>query len=72
MQTYEDRTGGRMLAIAHNGNLSNGFMFPMIETMTGRPVDRAYAEQRIRWEPLYESTQIKGDCETHSFLSPND
>ena len=72
MGTYEDRTGGRLLAIAHNGNLSNGFMFPMVETMTGRPVDRTYAEQRIKWEPLYEATQIKGDGETHPFLSPND
>jgi hypothetical protein len=47
-------------------------MFPMVETMTGRPVDRTYAEQRIRWEPLYEVTQIKGDGETHSLLSPDD
>jgi len=72
MQTYEDRTGGRMLAIAHNGNLSNGFMFPIVETYTGRDVDRSYAETRIRWEPLYEATQIKGDGETHPYLSPND
>ncbi len=72
MQTYEDKTGGRMLAIAHNGNLSNGAMFPLIETKFGRPVDVTYAEQRIRWEPLYEATQIKGDGETHPFLSPND
>ena len=72
MQAYEDRTGGRLLAIAHNGNLSNGFMFPMVESMTGRPIDRTYAETRIRWEPLYEATQIKGDGETHPFLSPND
>jgi len=72
MQTYEDKTGGRLLAIAHNGNMSNGFMFPMVESMTGRPIDRTYAETRIRWEPLYEATQIKGDGETHPFLSPND
>ena len=72
MQSYEDRTGGRLLAIAHNGNMSNGFMFPNVESRTGRPIDRAYAETRIRWEPLYEATQIKGDGETHPFLSPND
>jgi len=72
MQTYEDRTGGRLLAIAHNGNMSNGFMFPTRETYAGRRVDREYAEARIRWEPLYEATQIKGDGETHPFLSPND
>ena len=72
MQSYEDRTGGRLLSIAHNGNLSNGIMFPIIESFTGRRVDRTYAETRARWEPLYEVTQIKGDGETHPFLSPND
>ena len=72
MQNYEDRTGGRLLAIAHNGNLSNGIMFPIIESFTGRRVDRTYVETRARWEPLYEVTQIKGDGETHPFLSPND
>jgi len=72
MQAYEDKTGGRMLAIAHNGNLSNGIMFPVIESFTGKPVDREYAETRARWESLYEATQIKGDGEAHPFLSPND
>jgi len=72
MQNYQDRTGGRMLAIAHNGNLSNGIMFPMIESFTGKPVDLEYAETRARWEPLYEATQIKGDGETHPLLSPAD
>ncbi len=72
MQAYADKTGGRLLAIAHNGNLSNGIMFPLVESFTGRPVDREYAENRARWEPLYEATQIKGDGETHPFLSKND
>jgi hypothetical protein len=72
MQTYEDKTGGRVLALAHNGNLSNGIMFPMMDTFTGQPFDRAYAITRARWEPLYEVTQIKGDGEAHPFLSPND
>ncbi len=72
MRTYEERTGGQLLAIGHNGNLSNGRMFPSIDTFTGQPFDRAYAETRMRWEPLYEATQIKGDGETHPFLSPND
>jgi len=72
MQTYHDQTGGRMLAIAHNGNLSNGIMFPMVESFTGKPVDLEYAQTRAKWEPLYEATQIKGDGETHPFLSPND
>jgi hypothetical protein len=72
MQTYEDRTGGQILALAHNGNLSNGIMFPMLDTFTGRRFDRAYAETRAKWEPLYEVTQIKGDGEAHPFLSPTD
>jgi hypothetical protein len=72
MAAYEEKTGGSVLAIAHNGNLSNGRMFPIIESFTGKPVDREYAEQRARWERLYEATQIKGDGEAHPFLSPND
>jgi hypothetical protein len=72
LTAYEDKTGGRVLAIAHNGNLSNGRMFPIIESFTGKPIDREYAETRQKWERLYEATQIKGDGETHPFLSPND
>jgi hypothetical protein len=72
MQSYEDKTGGRLLAIAHNGNMSNGNMFPMERTVTGGRVDREYVQTRARWEPLYETTQIKGDGETHPYLSPDD
>jgi hypothetical protein len=72
MDRYEDETGGRVLAIAHNGNLSNGLMFPEINPKTGEPLTRAYVEARNRWEPLYEVTQMKGDGETHPLLSPND
>ena len=72
MAAYEDKTGGDLLAIAHNGNLSNGRMFPIIESFTGKAIDREYAVERARWELLYEATQIKGDGETHPFLSPND
>ncbi len=72
MQNYEEKTGGRVLAIAHNGNLSNGIMFPLVESFTSKPVDLEYAETRAKWEPLYEATQIKGDGETHPYLSPND
>src|SRR5215217_2569518 len=71
MQAYEQKTGGSVLAIAHNGNLSNGLMFPVVEAF-GKTIDRAYAEQRTRWERLYETTQTKGDGEAHPFLSPND
>lgn len=72
MQAYEDKTGGNVLAIAHNGNLSNGRMFPLIESFTGQPLDKEYVETRARREPLYEATQTKGDGETHPLLSPND
>ena len=72
-QAYEDKTGGRVLAIPHNGNLSNGMMFPTeTNPATGKPLSAEYAETRARWEPLYEVTQIKGDGEAHPFLSPND
>jgi len=71
MDAYEERTGGGVLAIAHNGNLSNGTMFPIVEAF-GKAIDREYAEQRAKWERLYEVTQMKGDGETHPFLSPND
>jgi len=71
MATFEEKTGGNVLAIAHNGNLSNGRMFPTIETF-GKPLDRGYAETRAKWERLYETTQTKGDGEAHPFLSPND
>ena len=72
MATYEDKTGGRVLAIPHNGNLSNGLMFDDITLTTKKPIDREYAERRMKWEPLYEVTQMKGDGETHPSLSPND
>ena len=72
MSDYESRTGGNVLAIAHNGNLSNGIMFPVTDSFSGSKFDRTYAETRTKWEPLYEVTQIKGDGETHPFLSPND
>jgi hypothetical protein len=71
MDTYQKKTGGNVLAIAHNGNLSNGRMFPIVEAF-GKKIDREYAETRMKWERLYEATQTKGDGETHPFLSPND
>ncbi|MEY4270859.1 MAG: hypothetical protein RLZZ58_2075 [Pseudomonadota bacterium] len=68
---YEASTGGRALAIPHNGNLSNGLMFAETD-FAGAPVTAAYAAARQRWEPLYEVTQIKGDGETHPALSTRD
>ena len=72
LEKYEEKTGGDVLAIAHNGNLSNGIMFPMIEQSDGKPLDSDWAQRRAKWERLYEATQIKGDGETHPLLSPND
>jgi len=73
MANYEDKTGGRVLAIAHNGNMSNGIMFPYeTNPATGEPLTAGYAEKRARWEPVYEVTQIKGDGEAHPTLSPTD
>ena len=72
MDGYVKQTGGEILAISHNGNLSNGIMFPIVESFTGQKIDLEYAMNRAKWEPLYEATQIKGDGETHPFLSPND
>lgn len=73
LANYESVTGGRVLAIPHNGNISNGWMFPLRDDFDdGAPLDQAYAETRQRWERLYETTQFKGDSETHPFLSPED
>lgn len=71
LENYEKNTGGKVLAIPHNGNLSNGMMFAET-TVSGKAYDKNYVDRRIRWEPLYEATQIKGDGEAHPFLSPND
>ena len=71
MQAYEEKTGGDLLAIPHNGNLANGIMFD-VETLSEKPIDKDYASRRQQWERLYEATQIKGDGEAHPFLSPDD
>lgn len=72
LENYEAKTGGSALALAHNGNLSNGIMFPVDAQYTGRKIDQFYVESRARWEPMYEVTQIKGDGETHPYLAPDD
>ncbi len=71
MATAQEKTGSEVLAIAHNGNLSNGGMFPIVEAF-GKKLDKGYAETRARWERLYEVTQMKGDGETHPYLSSTD
>ena len=72
LENYEAKTNGAVLAIAHNGNMSNGIMFPVDRQYTGKRINKAYVEQRAKWEPNYEITQIKGDGEAHPFLSPDD
>ena len=71
MEAYEKKTGGSVLAIAHNGNLSSGLMFPVVEAF-GKKLDREYVQTRAKWERLYEATQTKGTGESHPYLSPND
>ena len=71
MAAYEKATGGQVLAIPHNGNVSGGLMFADVD-FVGKPLTRDYAAARARWEPLVEATQQKGDGETHPFLSPDD
>ena len=68
---YESLTGGEALSIPHNGNLSNGAMWDTVD-YDGDAIDSSYAEARMRWEPIAEVTQIKGDGETHPTLSPDD
>ncbi len=71
LEAYKQKTGGSVLAIPHNGNLSNGRMFEIVD-FAGNPITRKYAETRAQWEPVVEVTQIKGDGETHPYLSPDD
>ena len=71
MADYEEKTGGRVMAIEHNPNLSCGLMFAP-KTWTGKPFDAEYAAMRARFEPLAEISQSKGDSETTPQLSPGD
>ena len=73
MGNWEEKTGGQMLAIPHNGNLSNGWMFPLVDNFDeNNPLDSAYVEARNHWEPLVEVSQSKGDGEAHALLSTDD
>ena len=68
---FRKETGAEVLAIPHNGNLSNGRMFS-VETFNGKPLSRELAKLRASLEPIIEVTQIKGDSEAHPILSPTD
>lgn len=72
LEAYEKNAGGKVLAIPHNGNMSNGLMFPITERLRANKIDHNYLKLRARWEPVYEVTQIKGDGEAHPLLSPDD
>jgi hypothetical protein len=67
------KAGNELLAISHNANVSDGWMYPVdVDQTTGRPIDAAWAEARMRNERLIEIKQGKGQSETHPLLSPND
>jgi hypothetical protein len=67
------KAGNELLAISHNANVSDGWMYPTdIDNTTGRPIDAAWAASRDRNERLVEIKQGKGQSETHPLLSPND
>ena len=71
MADYEAKTGGHVLSIPHNANLSNGLMYDT-KRLNGKRLTAEYAKTRLRFEPLHEMTQMKGDSETHPKLSPED
>jgi hypothetical protein len=72
MAKIEKEAGAHVFAIPHNGNLSNGLMFDDVRYDNKKPIDAAYAKERMKREPIYEVTQMKGDGEAHPSLSPND
>ncbi|WP_432696086.1 DUF3604 domain-containing protein [Marinobacterium sp. YM272] len=71
LDTTSTDTGADFVAIPHNSNISNGLMFNDVDS-DGHPISASYARTRMRWEPVAEVTQIKGDSETHPSLSPED
>jgi len=71
LDATQKQTGAQFVAIPHNSNLSQGRMFETVDS-DGRPIDAEYARTRVRWEPIAEITQVKGDSETHPLLSPED
>jgi hypothetical protein len=71
LEETSSQVGTDFMAIPHNPNVSGGMMYPEVDS-DGQPISASYAEARMRWEPVAEVTQIKGDSETHPSLSPDD
>ncbi|MHC4711892.1 MAG: DUF3604 domain-containing protein [Planctomycetota bacterium] len=71
LDTTSKKTGANFVAITHNSNISKGLMFNIFDS-DGNPISAEYARERMRWEPVAEITQIKGDSEAHPALSPTD
>ena len=71
LEDYQEKTGGSVMSIPHNGNLSNGLMFD-VKTYSGKKLTKEYADRRMQFERLVEVTQMKGDGEAHPLLSPDD
>lgn len=71
MDGYAQATGGDVIAIPHNANISGGAIFALTN-FQGHPLTKEYADKRARWEPLSEVTQYKGDGEAYPLLSPDD
>ncbi|MEM1112791.1 MAG: DUF3604 domain-containing protein, partial [Pseudomonadota bacterium] len=71
LEATNERTGARFIAMPHNSNISRGYMYDE-KTLKGEPLTAEYARRRMKWEPISEITQYKGDSETHPELSPED
>ena len=71
LEETQERTGARFMAMPHNSNISKGYMYAET-SLKGAPITAQYAQRRMRWEPISEVTQIKGDSETHPVVSPDD
>ena len=71
LEALSKETQADFVSIPHNSNLSKGYMFSKT-TLKGAAIDAEYARKRVKWEPLVEATQIKGDSETHPGLTPDD
>jgi len=71
LDNTSSKTGANFLAIPHNSNISQGLMFPLQDS-EGKLISKEYATTRMKYEPIVEMTQIKGDSETHPNLSPTD